>query len=490
VHFAGFDGSGVKGNPSKPPAKTHAVSEEKSAGGGEPAARADDAGYVLYETSQFFYLASHDHTRLKWRLAKIARRGDGLEVDEHALVYHREELKEVLSLLHRGNEASGGLRAVARGAGVVSIVELAAGGADDPASAWKSGPEAVIRRAENLHEARARVLAKRNEVPEKASRRLVSGGALEERAETPRAGGSFGHARTSSVVFSGVATQSVRRKGRVRARVAGVAKRSRENEMRAAIAALIGGSGRGEKDPTGASAVSSVRSDGETSPTASGKVPRRTEHDVGAALDPGESATIGSVRVHRLTIGHASSQEPERRLGLGRANAALRARESRRFEEAAAARAAEDASRRRAPSCVSRSGKRAARDCSEGISSAFFNLFGNDALEEEEAFFEKRNRILRDRERPTVDELRDARLHDVHMKLSEQPEEIVEDGPWTALADWFGNDWWLWNDDDAEDAEYRIDPSRPLDQAMHRKRDPLVVKLRFRQYAEHADAGE
>ena len=61
--------------------------------------------------------------------------------------------------LHKGNEASGGLRVVAQGAGVVSILELAAPGGDDPASAAGTGPDAVIARSEQLHRERAKRLA-------------------------------------------------------------------------------------------------------------------------------------------------------------------------------------------------------------------------------------------------------------------------------------------------------------------------------------------
>ena len=98
VHFP-FGDKPIKTVPTKPPNKTHAVSDDTKTS--EPAARNDDAGYVLYETSQYFYLASHDHTRSKWRLAKIARRADTLEVDEHGLVYDREQLKELMSAVHK-----------------------------------------------------------------------------------------------------------------------------------------------------------------------------------------------------------------------------------------------------------------------------------------------------------------------------------------------------------------------------------------------------
>ena len=114
-------------------------------------------------------------------------------------------------------------------------------------------------------------------------------------------------------------------------------------------------------------------------------------------------------------------------------------------------------------------------------------VFGKDALEEDISFTDRRRQILRDRKRPTVSELREARLHDVDMKLETQPEEIVEDGPLTEIADWFGRDWWFWNED-AEERAHKIDPARSTEEAMRRRRDPLIVKLRFRQYEEHTDA--
>ena len=241
VHFPLASGAAAsKGAPSRAPAKTHAAAGGGERGGGAPAARDDDAGYVLYETEGNFYLASHDHTRLKWRIARIARRADALDVDEHAATYDRESLKAVMFALHKGNEASGGLRVVAQGAGVVSLLELAAPGGDDPASAAATGPDAVIARAEQLHRERAARLARRNGVESlsRGSRSDEKGTPREERAEARLAGGALGREKTSVLVFSGIATQSVRRQGRVRVPAVGAARGGREAEMRAAIAAL------------------------------------------------------------------------------------------------------------------------------------------------------------------------------------------------------------------------------------------------------------
>jgi hypothetical protein len=395
-------------------------------------------------------LASHDHTRSKWRIARIGRRANTLEVDEHTTTHDREGLKAVMFALHKGNEASGGLRVVAQGAGVVSILELAAPGGDDPASAAGTGPDAVIARAEQLHRERAKRLAKRNG---------VAGGATKKERDLEESGGAVVSEKTSVVVFSGIATQSVRRKGRVRVLAVGAARSNREQEMRDAVAALAG--------------------DGVAT---AGKAPVARDSDA-HVLDPGESATVGLVRLHRLTIGHASSGEPERALGLGKQNASLRMRERKRAEDRAAAEAEAEAARKKEPSFFAR----ARRSCADGATSAFHFIFGKDALEEDVSFTDRRREILRNRKRPTVAELREARLHDVDMKLETQPEEIVEDGPLTEIADWFGNDWWFWNDD-AEERPFKMDPSRPTEEAMRRRRDPMIVKLRFRQYEEHTDA--
>ena len=157
--------------------------------------------------------------------ARIARRTDALDVDEHAATYDRESLKAVMFALHKGNEASGGLRVVAQGAGVVSLLELAAPGGDDPASAAATGPDAVIARAEQLHRERAARLARRNgvETLSRGSRGSDEKGApREERAEARLAGGALGREKTSVLVFSGIATQSVRRQGRVRVPAVGL----------------------------------------------------------------------------------------------------------------------------------------------------------------------------------------------------------------------------------------------------------------------------
>ena len=126
--------------PRAPPKKTHAVTGDRG-GGAVQSSRDDDAGYVLYQTEQFFYLASHDHSRDRWRLAKISRRSDSLEVDEHAAEYDREQLKALMSAVHKGNEGTGGLEIVSKGSGVVAFVELSATTRDeDPSAAAASGP--------------------------------------------------------------------------------------------------------------------------------------------------------------------------------------------------------------------------------------------------------------------------------------------------------------------------------------------------------------
>jgi hypothetical protein len=471
VHFP-FVERGQKSVPSKTPAKTHAAVDNKR---GDGAVRDDDAGYVLYETSQYFYLASHDHTRLKWRLAKISRRAYGLEIDEHSAVYDRTQLMDLMSAVHKGNDATGGLRVVTHGAGVVALVELAANGGDDPAAASQSGPEAVITRAETLHRERVKTLAEKNK----------RGIAALESAESAHSGGTKGFTKTAAVVFSGVATQSVRRKGRVRTFLVGTAKSSRETEIDETVHVLSGGVASSEltlhETTTGTMP-------GTKMTAMTGKTPKHPD-DACVVLDPGESATFGLLRLHRLTIGHASSQEPEHRLRIGKAAIELAKRESQRFAKEALAAKEEADFVKKEPSYFARLKTKAYRGCSDFSNSAFFSIFGRDALREDEAFFERRRRILRDRERPTVAELRAARLHSVDMKLLEQPDEIVEDGPLTELSDWFGNDWWFWTKD-AEEENFKLDHTQTPEEASQRRRDPVLVKLRFRQYAEHDDAAK
>jgi len=192
------------------------------------------------------------------------------------------------------------------------------------------------------------------------------------------------------------------------------------------------------------------------------------------------SAPVDLVRLRPLTVGYETTSEHEGWYGLCNMKSEHRLRQRKRAEA--------EAARRREPEAPPPSYfARARRTCAEGATAAFHLVFGKDALEEDISFTDRRRQILRDRKRPTVSELREARLHDVDMKLETQPEEIVEDGPLTEIADWFGQDWWFWNED-AEERAHKIDPARSTEEAMRRRRDPLIVKLRFRQYEEHTDA--
>ena len=71
------------------------------------------------------------------------------------------------------------------------------------------------------------------------------------------------------------------------------------------------------------------------------------------------------------------------------------------------------------------------------------------------------------------------------MKLLEQEEAALEDGPMTAMADWIGEQAYALIDADEE--AHRIDPDRP---EKERKKDPMLVKLRFRKYDAHAKTNE
>ena len=155
VHFPFAAHSENKPPPRPPAAKSHAVSGVSrgvSQHSGAVSSCDEDAGYVLYQTQAFFYLASHDHSRERWRLAKITRKSNSLSVEEHAIEYTKDDIKTMMSAVARGNEQTGGAEVIARGAGVVTFVHLAATHEeDDPASAAPSGSDAVIKRAEELH---------------------------------------------------------------------------------------------------------------------------------------------------------------------------------------------------------------------------------------------------------------------------------------------------------------------------------------------------
>ena len=440
VHFPSAPTEERRPAPRVAPNKTHALTGDRG-GGATQSSRDDDAGYVLYQTEQFFYLASHDHTRNRWRLAKISRRSDSLAVEEHGAEYDREQLKQLMSAVHKGNEGTGGLEIISKGSGVVAFVELSATTRDeDPSAAAASGPDAVERRAREAQRARA----------ELAKLRAAETSGTVERAEVPYSGGRS--RKTSSVVvFSGATAQSVRRRGRVRTRDATERDAARKLFLDSFADELVDAAGR----------------------------PVLPTEDEVQTLDPGDELALGNTRVRRLTVGHAVSSEPIERLGIGKEEAEKRARERQRErlaeEEAEAARRAEN-------SMVNRF----RRGCAYGFSSAMRAVFGEDAFEKEELWFDKRERILRERAGPTLQELRDARLHDVSMELPQREEPKVEDGPLRQLADWFGEDWWFWNRDE-DDEKYRIHPRDP---DAERLRDPMLVKLRFRRYEGHARAPE
>ena len=61
-------------------------------------------------------------------------------------------------------------------------------------------------------------------------------------------------------------------------------------------------------------------------------------HEV-ETLDPGEEIAIGGVHIRRLTVGHATSDEPAERLRLGRAAFLRRKRKEKREKERAEAEA-------------------------------------------------------------------------------------------------------------------------------------------------------
>jgi len=492
VHYPFAAVAARKGNPRVAPRKTHAIGGAKGSGGNATSAREDDAGYALYETEAFYYLVSHDHTKTRWRLAKISRGAQRLEVDEHEREYTRDELKSLLHQAREGNAQTGGLEMVTRGSGVVAFLELSSRAAsdEDPAGAGASGPEAVIKRAEALH--KRRVEEARRRAKEANDPRLES-------AEGAFAGGRQQTGKTAArVVYSGVAAQVVRREGRTRKGepIEHVPQFKPKLWMKPTGASgEVGGGGdkeekkekpepRTSEEETSRIVARDLMLDsvrGELG-TFVGDAVLPKAHEV-ETLDPGEEIAIGGVHIRRLTVGHATSDEPAERLRLGRAAFLRRKRKEKREKERAEAEARREEEEAFAANATSL--QRFQRGCVDGWTSFVVRVCGADAFEDDEAFFVERQKAIRDRSKPTLAELREANLLDEHMKLLEQEEAALEDGPMTAMADWIGEQAYALIDADEE--AHRIDPDRP---EKERKKDPMLVKLRFRKYDAHAKTNE
>lgn len=255
VHFP-FGWHSEHRPPPRPiPSKTHGVTSDRNTSVGlVTAAGGTDAGYVMYQTRSHFYLASHDYSGTRWRLAKIEARADSLNVVEDENEYTARGVEALISAVHGGNEHAGGCEAVARGSGVVAFLQLSATREDDdPAGAAATSAAAAIARAEALHADRV-LRARKNHALGDDGRPLdPTLDRWEERGDAPYAGGHVAATRMDArLVFSGCDAVKV----------------NAESEF--------------------------------------------------ATLEPGETLRLGATHVARLTIGHLTSTEPIRGLGIGR----------------------------------------------------------------------------------------------------------------------------------------------------------------------------
>ena len=422
VHFPFGWHSEHRPPPRPPPSKTHGITDDVNTGGGlTTLAGGDDAGYVLYQTSSHYYLASHDYSGTRWRLAKIHRRCDSLQVVEDENEYSTSGVKALMSAVHRGNEQTGGAEVITRGAGVVAFVQLSATReADDPAGAGATSAAAAIARAEFLHKDRAEDARRMLGTADVDGRRLHhanDNARWEERAETRYAGGHVNAtSMDATLVFSGCDAVAVNRRGRTRSEVLGVQSPPLLAEVARATRALMFEEG-----------------DAEVLPLGHRVAPAESEF---ATLDPGETLVLGSTHVKRLTVGHLTSTEPVRRLGLGRDKNAVR---------------------------IGCGVKKCVGGCRGGWAGIVSwggacHSCGGATREDADDDDDEQERSLREL----------ARLEDE-----------------STLEAWFGRYVWRGMDDDSDDEDAL--PTAKLTPGKGRKRgsDPTLIKLRFRRYQAH-----
>ena len=217
-----------------------------------------------------------------------------------------------------------------------------------------------------------------------------------------------------------------------------------------------------------------------------------------ATIEPGEDLRLGPTHVYRLTVGHLVSSEPMRRLGLGKAASEARAAEGKkgmfsRFR---------DRQRRccNAKNCV--------RSCATGWQGVFTTCgcAGGDGGEGT------------DPGQPTAEELKDAGVKPHQTKAEEEPTtpsktsssktgtdggggdggggggEAAAANPdegGGGLSAWFGSFWGDDSDEDDDDDDEGEDGAAREAATLRRlskkgrKQDPMLVKLRFRRYADH-----
>ena len=210
VHFP-FGWHSEHRPPPRPiPSKTHGVTSDRNTSVGlVTAAGGTDAGYVMYQTRSHFYLASHDYSGTRWRLAKIERRADSLNVVEDENEYDARGVKALISAVHRGNEHAGGCEAVARGSGVVAFLQLSATREDDDPADGAAATSAPRDRASRgaSRGSRPPDSGKTAHSATTADRSTPTLDRWEERGDAPYAGGHVAATRWTRVWCFPVATR-------------------------------------------------------------------------------------------------------------------------------------------------------------------------------------------------------------------------------------------------------------------------------------------
>ena len=434
VHFPFGWHSEHRPPPRPVPSKTHGVTSDRNTSVGlVTAAGGTDAGYVMYQTSSHFYLASHDYSGTRWRLAKIDRRADSLNVVEDENEYTAQDIWALISAVHRGNEHAGGCEVLARGAGVVAFLQLSATREDDdPAGAAATSTAAAVARAQALHADRVLRDRRKNRALGDDGRPLDR---WEERGDAPYAGGHVAATTMDAcLVFSGCDAVTVNRRARTRSEALGaqVDGGALVAEVRRATRALMfeeGAADGGRGD------------DARAAPPLGHRVaPAESEF---ATLEPGETLRLGATHIARLTVGHLTSTEPIRRLGIGRD------KDARRI--GCGARKCAGGCRGGWSGVVGWGGN--CHSCGDAGAAADAAAADDDDAEEP----------------PPLREL--ARLE--------------KDA---TLEAWFGRYVWRGMDDDSESEEDDAPSARliPANKGRRRGSDPTLIKLRFRRYQAHA----
>lgn len=85
--------------------------------------------FILYETTSHLYVTASDNLGTQYRVLKIDRRitNPAFLADicqEDPVVYNALDIIEMLEMINEGNRASGGLRQLAKGFGIVGFVKF------------------------------------------------------------------------------------------------------------------------------------------------------------------------------------------------------------------------------------------------------------------------------------------------------------------------------------------------------------------------------